>query len=100
MVHFLFELQERLLAEGKGRRRGKSGRIREKLSGKRTAASTHPGKFQASGLDTDGETPRLPQGIISQVNRQEEGDGINVAFLLFILCRGVPRQSVSARLKE
>jgi hypothetical protein len=51
-------------------------------------------------LDTDGETPGLPQGIISQVKRQEEGDGINVAFLLFILCRGVPRQGVSTRLKE
>ncbi len=100
MVHFLSELQERLLPGGKGRRRGKSGKIRMKLSGKRTAASCNPGKFQAFGLDTDGETPGLPKGIISQVKRQEEGDGINVAFLLFILCRGVPRQGVSTRLKE
>jgi len=33
--------------------------------------------------DTDGEPPDLSRGIISQVKRQEEGDGTNVAFLLF-----------------
>jgi hypothetical protein len=87
ITYFLFELQERLLPEGKGRRRGKPGRIREKLSGKRTAASTDPGKRWAfvEGPGHRRGNSRHPQGIISQVKRQEEGDTVTVAFLLFIL---------------
>ena len=64
-VYTLTRLQERLLPGGKGRRRGKPGRIREKLSGKRTAASCNPGKRWAprrGALTPTGKLPGFQKG--------------------------------------
>jgi hypothetical protein len=56
-----------------------------KLSGRRTAAVTNPGKLQALGLDTEGETPELFEGIISQVKKTGGRGGYYNTFLFFIL---------------
>ncbi len=69
--------QERLAKSG--RRRGKNGRGRSKLSGKRTGVSESPGKRQAVSLDTEGVSPRKEDNLTGNKDR----GGMYILPLLF-----------------
>jgi hypothetical protein len=62
-----------LILQGRGAEGASPGDVGTKLSGKRTVTWINPGKIQVYKLEhRRGQIP-VVTGIISQVNRQEEG---------------------------